>query len=298
MKDQTRAYVHATVAVLLWSTVASAFKLALKHVDHAQLLLYATLFAVVVHGLVLLARGQLGQALSCTRAQYLRSLGLGILNPFLYYAVLFKAYELLPAQVAQPLNYTWAIALPLLSIPLLGQRIRAREIVAGLVCYAGAFVIATGGDVLRFRFAEPLGVALALGSAFIWALYWIYHTKDEREPAVGLFLSFLFAVPFVLVYCLIVSDVRVPFPEGLAGGLYAGVVEMGVAFVLWLAALKLSENTARVGNLIFMAPFLSLVFIRIFVGEAILPATFVGLVLIVAGLLVQRLGRSRVSEAH
>ncbi len=32
---------------------------------------------------------------------------LGLLNPVAYYLVLFKAYDLLPAHVAQPINYTY-----------------------------------------------------------------------------------------------------------------------------------------------------------------------------------------------
>ena len=60
---------------------------------------------------------------------------LGLLNPFLYYLVLFKAYALLPAQQAQPLNYTWAITLSLLAVPLLKQQVRWQEWLALLVSY-------------------------------------------------------------------------------------------------------------------------------------------------------------------
>jgi drug/metabolite transporter (DMT)-like permease len=65
-----------------------------------------------------------------------------------------------------------------------------------------------------------------------------------------------------------------------------------VTFVFWLKALKYSENTAKVGNLIFLSPFLSLIFIHFLLGERILPSTFAGLGLIVAGLILQRPGRS------
>jgi len=211
--------------------------------------------------------------------------------PFLYYLVLFKAYDLLPAQIAQPLNYTWGIVLPLLSIPLLKQRIAAREIVAGLICYAGVVVISTRGNLLGMRFAEPLGVALALGSTIVWALYWIGSTRDERDPVLGLFLTFVFALPFSLGACLVLSDVRVASVAGLVGAAYVGVIEMGTAFILWLMALRLSANTAKVGNLIFISPFLSLVLIHVVVGERILVSTVFGLALIVGGLLVQGLGK-------
>ena len=77
----------------------------------------------------------------------------------------------------------------------------------------------------------------------------------------------------------------------LLGAAYVGMIEMGVAFVMWLSALKLSENTARVGNLIFLSPFVSLFFIRAFVGEEIHTATVVGLALVVAGIAFQGVGR-------
>ena len=76
---------------------------------------------------------------------------------------------------------------------------------------------------------------------------------------------------------------------GLLGASYVGLFEMGITFVLWLSALKLSETTAKVGNLIFLSPFLSLIFIHFFVGEDILASTFIGLILIVAGILIQQI---------
>jgi drug/metabolite transporter (DMT)-like permease len=287
MRKQGRAYLHALAAVLMWSTVATAFKLSLRYLDHAQLLFYSSVVATVVLGVMLVVTGRLGEARPRGLRDAARSAGLGFLNPFLYYAVLFKAYDLLPAQMAQPLNYTWAIVLALLSIPILRQRIGPRDIVGAIVCYVGVVVISTRGEPLSFSMASPLGVGLALGSAFIWALYWIYNTKDDRDPIVRVFVNFAFGLPLVAVYCGAVSGFRVEGVAGLAGAAYVGVVEMGVAFVLWLSALRLSENTARVGNLIFLSPFISLLFIRTFLGEEILGATVLGLALVVAGIAIQ-----------
>jgi drug/metabolite transporter (DMT)-like permease len=293
MTDQGKAYAQGLAAVLLWSTVASAFKLTLRHLDYVQLLLYSSIASVLLLGSMLVFRGRIASAFACSRRQYARSLVLGLLNPFLYYLVLFKAYDLLPAQVAQPLNYTWALTLALLSVPLLGQRLRRTDLAAGLVSYTGVLVISTRGDFSGFRLADPLGVGLALASTVVWALFWIYSTKDDRDPLLSLFLNFLFGLPFVLLFCVLFSDVRVLSLPGLAGAAYVGVVEMGVAFVLWLSALKLSRDTAGIGYLIFVSPFLSLVFIRLLVGEHIAVSTYVGLSLIVAGLLAQRVCRGR-----
>ena len=289
MDNQKKAYIYGLSTVLLWSTVASAFKLSLRYLDYIQLLLYSTIFSIFILSFLLTLQGKTRLLFSYSGSQYLRSLVLGFLNPFLYYSVLFKAYDLLPAQEAQPLNYTWAITLALLSIPLLKQKIGIKDMFSVFVSYSGVVVISTHGDIFSFRFSNPLGVALALGSTVIWALYWIYNTKDDRDPVAGLLLNFLFGLPWVLTTCLLFSNVRVSNPLGLVGAAYVGVFEMGITFVLWLSALKLSENTAKVGNLIFLSPFLSLVFIHFFVGEVILPSTLTGLALIVAGLLIQRL---------
>ena len=289
---------HALAAVLLWSTAASAFKLTLRHFEPAQLLLVSTGVSTLFLGGVLLARGQLRPVVALRGRVWLRSAALGLLNPCLYYLVLFAAYDRLPAQQAQPLNQTWALVLAWLSALLLGQRLLRWDVLAGFICYAGVLVVATRGDVLSFQFDDATGVALALGSTVIWALYWIGVTRDDIDPVQRLFLSFLLALPPVALACALTSEVPPLSWQGWAGAAYVGVFEMGLAFVLWLGALQRAHNAARVANLIFLSPFLSLLFIHRLVGESIEPATILGLVIIVSGLLLQRWGAQRHSSGE
>jgi drug/metabolite transporter (DMT)-like permease len=291
MKNQHMAYLYGLLTVLLWSTVATAFKVSLHFLKPIELLFYASLFSTVILSLILLAQGNLRIILSYSRGQYLGSLKLGFLNPFLYYLILFKAYDLLPAQVAQPLNYTWALTLTFLSMPLLKQKIGMRDITAGVICYCGVVVISSKGSLVDFSSFNTLGVVLALSSTVVWSLSWIYNTKDNRDPVASLLLAFLFGLPFIIIAAVVTTGLNVPDFKGLFGAAYVGIFEMGITFVFWLNALKLSENTAKVGNLIFLSPFLSLLFIHIFVGEEIFPSTFVGLVFIITGLIFQRFGK-------
>lgn len=289
MTNQRQATIYGLCAVLLWSTVATAFKLSLRHFSPIELLLYSGFFSTVLLGAILLYQGKFRLAFQCSRREYLLSIILGLLSPFLYYLILFKAYDLLPAQQAQPLNYTWAITLSLLAVPLLKQKIGWQQWLALLVSYSGVVVISTEGQPFSLQFTDPLGVALALISTVVWALYWIFNTRDSRDPVIGLFVNFLCSFPFVLGYYLLTADLRVPPISGLLGAIYIGIIEMGVCFVLWLMAMKLTDNTARISNLIFLSPFLSLFFIYFLVGEKILAATFIGLILIIAGLFCQRI---------
>jgi len=293
MHTQTRATLLGITAVLLWSTVASAFKLSLGLMDVPQLLFYAGLAAFIVLGATLTFTRKLSLVRDATRRDWGVSLGLGLMNPLAYYVILFHAYDLLPAQIAQPLNYTWAIVLALLSIPLLKQRLAVTDIIGAAVSYFGVVVIATRGSFSAVGVDSPLGVALALGSTVVWALYWIGNTRDRRDPAVMLFMNVTLALPFLLLYCVLFSSLELSGWQALGGAVYVGAVEMGFTAMLWLRALRLSDNASRIGNLVFLSPFLSLLIIRAVVGEDILPATVVGLVFVVAGLVVQQIGAAR-----
>ncbi|WP_286220430.1 DMT family transporter [Marinobacter apostichopi] len=288
MTNQKQAMLYGLATVLLWSTVATAFKLALRELAPVEMLLIACTSSVLVIGIILMIQGRWHLVFSLSRRQYAQSFGMGLINPCLYYFVLFGAFDRLPAQEAQPLNYTWALVLAYLSVPFLGQRLRKTDILAGLVCYAGVVVIATRGAVASLSFSDPLGVSLAIGSTVIWASYWIIATRDTRDPVVGLFLNFLFGLPVIVLICGLTVGFNLPGPGAFAAAVYVGVFEMGIAFVLWSYAMKKAENTSRVSNLIFISPFLSLVFIYFILGEQILPSTYIGLVLIVAGLWLQQ----------
>lgn len=281
--DQRLAYLYGLGTVLIWSTVASAFKIALRHLDHLQLLLVADAVSVLTLLGILALQGRLGLIRSLSGRDILRNCALGALNPFLYYMVLFKAYALLPAQVAQPLNYTWAITLSLLSVPLLGQRLGKRDLAAICLSYLGVVVLSTQGNLAGLDFGSPLGVGLALASTIIWALYWIGNTRNATDPVLALLLNFAAALPLILGTTLAFSGLPEWGNPGLAAAAYVGVFEMGVSFVLWLMAMRLTKSTARIGNLIFLSPFLSLVLIHFILGETIHATTFAGLALILAG---------------
>lgn len=285
---QKKAYLFGLLSVFIWSTVASAFKMTLRYLDSIQLLLGASFFSLIVLGLVILFQKKQKLLLSIGRRDLIISMGLGLINPFLYYLVLFKAYDLLPAQEAQPINYTWALTLMFLSILILKQKMSRYDILAGFLGYFGVVVITTHADFAGLEFSDGFGVILALLSTIFWAFYWIFNQKSRLDPVVGLFLNFCAGFPLILLTCLIFSDPLPNSPGGILGAAYIGLFEMGITFIFWLFALKYSENTAKVGNLIFISPFLSLVFIHFLVGEEIRLSTLAGLIFITLSILVQR----------
>ncbi len=293
MRLTDKAYLYAGLSVILWSTVATSFKIGLRELDFMQLIFYASATAVVVLFVIILLQGKLKLLTGQTRKEWFYSLLLGLFNPALYYLVLFKAYSLLPAQLAQPLNMIWPLVLTLLSVPLLKQKIGRWSIIGLLISFTGVVFISSQGGIGGFRNTNPTGVMLALGSSIVWALFWILNVRDRRDGVIKLFVSFLFGVIILAVVVGLYSEFRIPPGNGLPAAIYIGLFELGITYVLWMKAMEQSSNHAKTGNLIFLTPFLSLIFIRFILKETLFITTFIGLIFIVAGILTQQFDRKK-----
>lgn len=289
--NERKALTLGLSAVLLWSTVATAFKLTLAEFTPIQMLTIASLVSAIALFIVCHFQGKTNNIFKTFVANPLYYLALGLINPLAYYLILFKAYDLLPASQAQPINYSWAITLTLMAAVFLGQKIRVQDWIACALGYFGVVVIATQGNILGLEFESPLGVGLALLSTLLWAGYWILNTKNKADPVIGVLLGFLVALPFAVALCIWEGSSWQISSKGWLAVTYVGLFEMGITFVLWLGALKATQNTARISNLIFISPFISLVLLWQILGETIHVSTLFGLVLIVSGLVIQQIKR-------
>lgn len=288
VKNQNSSYLYAGLSILFWATVASAFKISLRHFDFISLLFFSILSSFLTLLVVVIAKGKLKTCFSFTRKQYLYSAVLGLLTPTLYYLILFKAYSLLPAQLAQPLNFTWPLVLVILSATINKTKLKLISIFALVLSFIGVTFIASEGAWITLEIRSPDGVGLALSSSFIWALYWIFNARDGRSPEVKLFLNFLFATIFAgIIYVYYPEKTHVNL-YGIFGSIYVGIFEMGLTFVFWLKAVEYAEDTAKTGNLIYLTPFFSLLVISLVLKEQIYVTSIAGLAIIVAGILLQQ----------
>jgi len=286
--NQNKAYFFAGIVIFFWSTVATAFKLALNHLEPIQLVFYSTLFSVIVLFLITLIQGKLGLIKNFSKSDLLRCAFLGLLNPCLYYIILFKGYDLLPAQEAMVINFSWPIMIVILSIPILKQKIDIKSFLSIVVCYIGVVVIASKGNVFSMQFESPLGVGYILITTVIWSLFWLFNTKNSNDSVVSLFLIFLFSLPYILIIVYLSDSFVIPSLEGVIGSAYIGLFEMGVSVVLWQLALKTSTSVSRVASLVFITPFLSLLILHFVLKEDILVSTIFGVILICLGLILQK----------
>ncbi|MFW5820793.1 MAG: DMT family transporter, partial [Bacteroidota bacterium] len=236
----------------------------------------------------LLFSGRIKEVFRSSKKQILYSAMLGFINPFLYYLMLFTAYDNLPAQVAQPLNMIWPIVLVLVSIPMLGQKIKLKSIFALFISFSGIILVSSQGAGAGFKLEQIPYMIIATGTSVIWAFYWILNLRDKRNESVKLFLNFFFSTIYLLIFTLATGS---PFPYNAREYLldiYIGLFEMGLAFLFWMKALQYSETTDKISNLVFIFPFISLIFIHYILGEFIHLTTLYGLILVIAGIFIQK----------
>ncbi|MCB0281462.1 MAG: DMT family transporter [Calditrichaeota bacterium] len=289
MSNTTKAVILTFLAIIFWAGAATAFKLALKHLSPPNLLFYSVLISALALSLIVVFSGKALHLLKMDRQFFIHSAIAGFLNPFLYYTILFKAYDLLPGQLAMALNYGWPVTLTVLAVPLLKQRLTVIQGISVFISFTGAVIIATRGSFISLAGVDNTGIFLALSSTLVWAIYWLINTKDKYDPVLKLMVSFLFGFVYILVSQVVFDELVFPAQESWPALGYIGLFEMGITFVIWLTALKVTPSAARISNLIYITPFLSLLALFLIIGEKIFFSTFVGLVLIVSGILMQEL---------
>lgn len=292
-RREFKATVYGLWAVFFWSTVATAFKIGLRELTPAQLIFIASLTSLVILLGALLITKQYKFLFQLSLRQYLSTAFLGFLNPFAYYIVVLKAYTLLPAQVAQPINMIWPIILVLLSVPLLKQKLSWKHLVGLLISFIGVLSISSQGELTNFRKSDPIGLLLCIASAFIWSFYWIFNVKNKLPDLIKLFWGFLFGSIFLFIYLTLTNSLSFSFSTGFWAGIYIGGFEVGFAFILWLRALSLTAHNARISNLIYIAPFISLIFIHFILKEEIYLTTVLGIIFIISGILYQQSSKKK-----
>jgi len=284
LQNQKKAYIYALTAIFLWSTVASAFKIALSVLSTEIILFYASISA----SLVLFIFYYFDSDAPRIQIKDLqKSITPSFFNPFIYYLVLFEAYDRLPAQIAQPLNYTWPIILSIFSAFVFHEKIKPIVWIGFLISFIGVIIISSQNSSTYPL--NTLGIILALSSSIIWSIYWIINMKDTRKDSLKLFLNFSMGSLFILIYILIKG---VPFEfstTGLLASFYIGLFEMGITFFIWLKALNLATQTSKINHLVFLSPFLSFIFIAFVLKENIEWTSIIGLLVIILGIISQKI---------
>lgn len=250
-----------------------------------EMLFVACATALIIFTAWMLATGSWHELRLLTPNLWLRFALLGLIAPVVYYLMLFKAYDLLPAQIAQPINYVWPILLAVLIAIVERKPIPKAKYIGMTVSLGGVVVISLGGNSIE-GLISPIGILLAIASALLWGLYWMVNDslKDKVSEIPALFMTFLFGMTylFVLNFLEPVGHLEV---RSLFAGIYIGAFEMGIPFICFGMAIRETNNPALINQMCYLAPFLSLFIISVVLEEPIVTSTYIGLALIIGGII-------------
>ena len=211
---------------------------------------------------------------------------LGFLGTYLYYVLLYGALALTSASEGFILAYSWPMLVIILAFPLLNERLTVKKLCSILISFLGIVVIVTHGSIFTLSFTSLKGDILALGGALTFALFSVLGKKYHYDQTVSVFIYFVTALVFITPTLFLFSFLKMPSMHVWLWLLLNGFLVNGISYIFWFKALEYGD-TSVISNALYLTPFLSLVYIALFLGEKIPISSIVGLVIIVAGIILQ-----------
>jgi len=286
MNKNASGYIYLALCIIFWASIPVASKKILVELNSLEMLFYTTIFSFIVLGFILLIQKKHKMMKKYSGRDYLNMAFLGFLGTYLYYVLLYGAFELTTAQEGFILAYTWPILVLLLSFVILKEQVTLKKILAILISFFGIIIIVTRGKIFSLAFTNLWGDLLALLGAFVFALFSILGKKYGYDKTISAFIYFLSAQFLITITVFIFSPPKIPSLEIWIWLLYNGILVNGITYVWWFKALE-KVDTHIVSTALYLTPFISLVYIWLFLGEKILFSSIIGLVVIVTGILIQ-----------
>ena len=280
-----KTYVFAGLAILFWSSVATVSKLLLNTLGSYQVLMYSALFAALALFVINLATGKLKLFKEYRFKDYIIMTLIGLPGTFFYYVFYYLGTARMSASQAFIINYLWPIMSVVFACILLGEKLTVRKCIAFVLSFLGVLTVA-GEDILNFNAQSLIGIGLCAIAAVSYGLFTALGRKWKYDDGNSLMLSCLSSAFLSFLINIFSGGSFVAKPLEILGFAWNGVFVMAIATFLWALALR-SGGTAKVSNLAYITPFLSLVWTRLILDEPIKPLSVVGLVIIVVGIFIQ-----------
>ncbi len=280
------AYFNLALCILLWASIPVATKKILVELDNLQTLFYSTILSTLVLGILLIFQKKTIDLKKYNKNQYIKMISLGFLGNYLYYVFLYGALERTTASEGFILAYTWPMLVLALSFIILKEKITTKKLIGVFISFFGIIIITTKGDITGFNLTSLSGDVLAINGAFVFALFSVLGKKFNFDKTISVFIYFFTALIFLIPTVAIFSKFVWPSSKILIWIIYNGVFVNGISYIFWFKALENGE-THIISNLLYLTPFISLIYISIFLNEKILTSSIIGLIVIIFGVLLQ-----------
>ncbi len=282
-----KSYLYASITVLIWATLATVVKIILYDIPNFEALTISSVFAFVFLLIMNIINGSVKELKHYRLKNYLMMSGLGFLGLFLYSALYYYGISALSSQEACILNYLWPLMIVVFACILLKEKLTARKLIAMGMSFAGIVVLTVGTGGAASSGNRLWGIVACVTAAVCYGLFSVLNKKHSLNQNITMMWIWL-----TVSVCSLVSGMIYEKWQPIVGiqwlGLgWLGVVVNAVAYLLWAIALKNAEDSAKVANLAYLVPFLSIVLSSVVLKEQITVNMVIAVVLIVGGILLQ-----------
>lgn len=280
-------YLYAAVSIFFWGTSATLSKLMLSSLSSMQVLVYATLLSSLVMLLLNVVKGTIREFRSFRVKDYLKLAGIGLLGTFCYKLTFYWGLQKLgSASEAFIINYLWPLMSVLFACLLLGEKLTVRKLIAVLLSFCGVVLVTTGGNFTALSSDTLVGALLCASAAAFYGLFTVLNKKAGYNNFASMLVYYTTSFVFSVIFTALTDGFFVPTLPQAAGIAWEGIFIAAIGFTSWAMALS-KGDTAKISNLAYITPFLSLVWTTVILREPLDPFALIGLVLIVAGIFVQ-----------
>ena len=285
-------YIYAITTVMIWATMATVVKMMLFDIPNLEALSISSIFAFLFLLLMNIKTGAIKEMRNYSLKDYGIMSGLGFIGLFVYSALYYYGLAQLSSQEACIVNYLWPIMLVVFSCIILKEKLTFMKAFAMLCSFVGIVILSTGSADEGAGNAM-LGIGSCIIAAACYGLFSVLNKKADYNQNIAMMIIW-----FVVAVCSmglgLMTEKWVPIRgTQWIGMLWLGVVIDAVAYLLWALALKGTENTAKIANLAYLTPFLSLIVSAVVLEEPLELRAFIALVFIIGGILLQSLVENR-----
>lgn len=269
----------------MWSTMATVSKLLLNTMGNYQVLCVSSLLAGIAMLVINAVSGKLKLLKTYKPKDWLIMIGIGLTGIFFYYSFYYIGMGRMLASQAFIINYLWPIMSVVFAAILLKEKITIRKAIAIGLSFLGVIIV-TGRELIHFNPGMIFGAAMCISGAVCYGVFTALNKRYSYEKGISMMLAFF--TSFLLSFAVnALSGNQWNLGGGqLLGLTWNGVFSMAIGNTAWVLALE-KGNTARISNLAYITPFLSLIWTALILKEAISLWSVAGLCVIVLGILIQ-----------
>ncbi len=280
-----KTYLLAATSIFFWSTVAVITKLLLGAYDNIQVLWVSVFFAGIALLFFNIATGRFKKLKNYKVKDYIVSVLIGLPSTFFYYMFYYAGTDLMPASQAFIVNYLWPIMSVVFACIILKEKMTVRKGLAIGMSFVGVIVV-TSGELIQFDKKTLLGALFCVFGAVSYGIFTALNQKKSYDKCITMMISYGASFVLTTVINAVKGQLFIPTAIQTLGFAWNGAFTMAVATTSWVIALG-SGKTAKISNLAYITPFLSLVWTGLVLKEEVNVFSVIGLIIIVLGIFIQ-----------